>query len=46
MIIIQNGDTPLYWASRHGHEEVVQFLCESRNVDINHQDAVSHYGLV
>ena len=25
---LQQGDTPLYWAARHGHLSVVKYLCE------------------
>ena len=39
MYVLQQGDTPLYWASRHGHDEVVVYLCDF-GVDINHQDKV------
>ena len=27
-IFLQQGDTPLYWAARHGHLSVVKYLCE------------------
>ncbi len=37
---IQRGDTPLYWAARHGHLEAVKYLC-SKEADINVQDVVS-----
>ena len=28
IIFLQQGDTPLYWAARHGHLNVVKYLCE------------------
>ena len=27
-LFLQQGDTPLYWAARHGHLSVVKYLCE------------------
>lgn len=35
----QREDSALYWAARHGHLDVVQFLCEKRAI-INSQDRV------
>jgi len=35
----QRGDTPLYWAARHGHLEVVKQLCALR-ANINVRDMV------
>lgn len=36
---LQQGDTPLYWAARHGHLDVVQYLCEE-GAAIDAQDKV------
>jgi len=36
---LQQGDTPLYWAARNGHLDVVQYLCEE-DIAINTKDAV------
>ncbi len=36
---LQLGGAPLYWASRHGHLDVVQFLCEE-GATVDSQDKV------
>ena len=36
---LQQGDTPLYWAARNGHLDVVQYLCEE-DIAINTKDTV------
>ena len=35
----QMGDTPLYWATRYGYSEVVQYLSE-QGANVNHQNKV------
>ncbi len=37
--VLQDGGTPLYWASFFGHKETVMFLLEHR-ADANAQDKV------
>ena len=37
---LQNGNTPLMWASREGHDECVQLLLD-RGAQIDHQNEVS-----
>ena len=37
---LQDGDTPLSWASYKGHTETVKFLVENK-ADINAKDKVS-----
>ena len=37
--LLQQGDSPLYWAARHGHLDVVQFLCEC-GASLDSQDKV------
>ena len=32
--IDRRGDTPLFWASRHGHSHVVRYLLDAK-VDVN-----------
>ena len=39
---LQRGDTPLYWAARHGHLEVVEYLA-AEGADINNRDWVSEW---
>ena len=38
--LLQQGDSPLYWAARHGHLEVVRHLCES-GATLDQQDKVN-----
>ena len=39
---LQNGDTPLMWASGRGHDGCVQLLLD-RGAQIDHQDNVSAF---
>uniref|UniRef100_A0A0N5CAU5 Protein kinase domain-containing protein n=1 Tax=Strongyloides papillosus TaxID=174720 RepID=A0A0N5CAU5_STREA len=32
----RRGDTPLIWAARNGHNNVIKILCKDKNVNINH----------
>ncbi|WP_264705088.1 ankyrin repeat domain-containing protein [Wolbachia endosymbiont (group A) of Gymnosoma rotundatum] len=34
----QNGNTPLHWAAKNGHEEVVESLLGKEGIDVNAQD--------
>ena len=38
---LQNGNTPLYWASENGHLETAKMLIE-KGADVNAADKVSH----
>lgn len=35
----KRGDTPLFWAARHGHGHVVRYLCEE-GVEVNARNKV------
>ena len=39
---LQNGDTPLMWASRWGHEWCVKLLLD-RGAQVGHQNKVSTF---
>lgn len=36
----RRGDTPLIWAARNGHNNVIRILCKDKNVNINHVNKV------
>ena len=44
MRIFQHGDTPLYWAARHGHCDAIHFLCKN-GCSVNHKNKCNETAL-